>query len=388
MATFLEYIDTIKDTNIRNPKVLVEFLRYEDETVIDSITGFVINDTGSINIQNKNGQRRSVSFDLSNITGKFTPSPDGMWLRQKIKISLGLTVKGEDFMLRQGVFVLEDPSIIDQLSDKRVSITASDKFSLADGSIGGETEGIYSIPVGTSVSEAVRSILKPSDLPQWEVFYDPIDPIIDTQFDLELTPYTIEISTGDNVGNALLELANMVSANVYYNNNGQLVFEKDVEDSIKGSQFDFEGGEFTGYNFMGSTGKQKNSEVYNAVLVVGANINGDIFSAYVENNNLLSDTSIPNVGWKRVKYIPDPNIYSDALALERAIYELRRLVNLQSERLITCVPIYHLDVDGIITLTTNQVNRERYVIDSIGLPIGTSGSMSLNVSKSLDFTLE
>ena len=387
MITFERYIEVLKEDKIRKPKVRVEFLRYEDESIQNTVTGYVLGDSGSINIQNKNGQRRSCSFTLTNITGDFTPNIDGIWLRQKIKVWSGLEIDGEDYLLEQGVFVIENPRVISKGSDHTLQITASDKFSLVDGSIGGETDGIYIIPVGSSVSSAIRGILKPSTDAQKEIFYDPIDPLISVGFDSYMTPYTITITEGQNIGEALMQLARMVSANIYYNTHGQLVFEPDTNDNEKGSQFDFFSGDI---NYMGTSQLFKNSDVYNAVLVVGMNINGNIARAYIENTNPLSDTAIQNVGWKRCLKVDDQNISTDLLAEARAVYELKRVINLQNEHSFECVPMYHLDVDNVITITDTQslkINRERYLITSISLPLSVGGTMSIECVKSIDLLL-
>lgn len=387
-VSFQDYISVLKTDKIRRPKVRVEFLRYEDESVSDTVTGYVENGSGLISISNKNGQRRSLSVTLTNVTGRFTPNPDGLWLRQKIRVWAGLEINGEDYLFKQGVFVIEDPSALSQGSNHTLSITASDKFSLMDGSIGGETEGIYIVPVGSSIPQTIRGVLQPSTESQSEVFYDPIEPIIDTMFDSETTPYTITVAEGEPISNILIELAGMLSSNVYYNVDGQLVFEFDSDDNMKGSQFDFISGDI---NYMGTTQKFLNSKVYNACLVVGANINGDIARYYLENLNPLSDTSIINVGWKRVLKIDDQNIYNDTLAEYRAIYELKRAINLQSEHSLTCVPMYHLDVDTIITITDEKslgLNRKRYLINSISLPLSTNGTMSINCAESIDIVLQ
>lgn len=375
MATFSDYINVIRNSNLRTPKVKVELLR-PDETPYLVITGDVIDGGGSINIENKNGQRRSVSFDLINVKKEYLPNPDGIWLRQKIRVWVGLEVNGEDFFINQGVFVLNNPTALSKSGDNRISIRASDKFALTDGSLGGELNGIYNIPVGTSLITAVKMILKPSTQALQEVLYDPRDPIIHSSFASIVTPYTMEKSAGEPIGDFLIELANMVSANVYYSTNGELIFEPDYEDSVKGSLIDLTAGDF---NYIQSSQDYPLDKIYNAVLVIGDNINGEIFDALAENTDLRSPTSIPNVGFRRVLTIEDTNIYTDALALSRANYELKRVTNLLIEQGITSVPMYHLDADSVITVTDENLNifDKRMLINSLSIPISTSGQMSI-----------
>ena len=68
--------------------------------------------------------------------------------------------------------------------------------------------------------------------------------------------------------------------------------------------------------------------------------------------SLSSPTSINNIGFKRQKRIEDSNISSDALCVDRCNYELKKLVSLQNEVSISCIPfLYFLDIDNIITIT-------------------------------------
>jgi len=386
-VTFNDYLNVVRNTNKRIPKVKVEFLRYEDETVREVVTGYLTNSNGVLNVVNKNGTRRTASFELVNKDNKFSPNTESFELRQKIRISSGLEINGEDYLFGQGIFIIKDPNSTSNYSDKRMSISCVDKFSLADGTLGGEVEGIYIIPAGTSIPTAIRSILQPSTDVQKEVFFDPIEPLIDTIFDSEVTPYTIELAEGDKISSILLQLADMMSANIYYDVEGRLIFEQDVSDRIKPSLHDFEDGDF---NYMGDTQSFLNSMVYNAVLVIGANINGDIAKSYIENNDLQSETSIPNVGWKRVKYVSDPNISTDLLASYRSKYELKKVTKLQSEHSIETVPMYHLTEDGIVTLTESHfgLTKQRNIINSYSLPLATNGNMSISFARSTELLFD
>ena len=266
---------------------------------------------------------------------------------------------------------------------KILFIKGVDKFSLLDGTLGGEMESNYIIPLSTNVLDAIKLILQPTTDALKEVVYDPILPVLDVYYTGYTTPYTIEKTAGDNMGEIIIELAEMLSANVYYNEHGQLVFEQDYRDNIKNSLYDFSTDNF---NYGGSTLDYNLNKIFNAVLTVGDNVDGSIYTALVENTNLQSPTSIPNVGFKRVKVINDNNIYSNALAEVRSEYELKRVTNVLNEINITAMPMYHLDVDKVITLTdsAHDLDIYRFLINSISLPLGTSGQMTINCARSVD----
>jgi len=379
MATYEQYLAKIS-SQTRKLKVKIVFLRDEDETDAFEFTEDLDSSTGSVSAQRQNGVRRTCDLTLINNNGDYFPSFDGgIWWRRKFQVFMGIDCQsnvalqdiGEEdvYWISQGVFCLENPRVISNFSSKTVTIRGSDKFCVIDGTLGGETDGTYIVPVGTNILTAVQAVL--------DLVGDKKAPILDSTLTSNTTPYTIEIPMGGNLSEVLIQLAGMVSANVYYNTEGQLVFAVDELDNTKPSLFDFSQEDFL---YMGASQEYKFSELYNSVLVVGDNINGQIFDMRVQYNNLLSPVSIPNMGFERVKVIEDPNIYSDALSLLRAEYELKRLVCLQSAIDVSCVPVFHLDVDQVFTLTDLSMNLDstRFLINSFTVPLQTSGSMSLN----------
>jgi len=379
MATYQQYLDTIT-SQTRKLKIRVSFLRDEDETEAFEFTQDLDASSGSVSVQRQNGVRRTCDITLVNNNGSYFPSYDGgIWWRKKFQVFIGVDCQtnvalqdiGEEdiYWTSQGVFCLENPRVVSNFSEKTVTLRGSDKFSVIDGTLGGETDGIYIVPVGTNVLTAVQSVL--------DLVGDKKAPILDEKFVSSVTPYTIEIAIGGNLSEVLMQLAGMVSANVYYNDDGILVFAFDDKDAEKPSLFDFSTEDFL---YMGASQEYKFNELYNSVLVVGDNINGQIFDVRLQYNNLLSPVSIPNMGFERVKIVDDPNIYSDSLALVRAEYELKRLVCLQSAIDINCVPIFHLDVDSVITLTdtTMSLDNRRFLVIGYTLPITTGGNMSIS----------
>jgi hypothetical protein len=156
-----------------------------------------------------------------------------------------------------------------------------------------------------------------------------------------------------------------------------MVFEQDWADDTKGSLWDFSTSEF---NYLGATRTYRFDEVYNAVRVIGDNINGNLALYEAQNTNLASPTSIPNLGYQRTLIIEDSVINTDALAEARANYELKRVTSLYSDVNISCIPMYHLDVDHVITLTDSALgfNRARLLIKELTIPLSTNGQMTIS----------
>jgi hypothetical protein len=326
MITFQDYIRVIQTGNIIK-RCKIEWLYNEDEMPSNSFVADLI--SGSLTITRQNGIRRSVNITLRNIDGKYVPNEySDVWINHKFKLWLGISINGEDFFLPQGVFVISDPELTSNCSESTISISAQDKFCLLDGTLGGSLESIYQIPVNTNIYQAIKSILVLAG--------DKISPILQSDFINEITPYTIRKEFGDGTyGNVLLDLAGMLSANIYYNVNGQLVFEKDINDSIKGSEWDFTTDTF---HYLGATNKYLYSKVYNTVIVIGASINGNIATGKASNTNLQSDTRIQLIG-EKVKPIEDSNIPTDDLAQQRSEYELKRAISVQKSIDIKFYPL-------------------------------------------------
>lgn len=378
MANLEDYINHVKTSRVRKPLIKLEFLRSEDESPLEEIVSDLRLD-GSLNIKNKNGVRRTMSLTLDNTLNKYFPSLDSnIWLGKKVKLYMGLEINGEDFFLPQGVFVHDDPTIN---NDSSVTINTMDKYALLDGSLGGELSSVLIIPNTTTLGNTIRTVMTISQ--------DPHPPIIDIALDSESIPYEIIKEKGDTIGSILEELAFAFSANVFYNEDGYLVFEKDTTDSSKGSIWEFNADLDSETNYQSNSSQYKLSEVYNAVTVTGDNVNGLVVEATVKNESLLSDTSIPNIGFERVLPIDDDIIYTVAFAEQRCLYELKRVTNVLTQGRISSLSLFHFDVDKVVETTDSRQNivSKRVLLDSISIPFSNSSSMSLTVVDTFDIEI-
>lgn len=375
MANFQDYLNELAKT-VRKSIVKIELLR-TDESPLYTIDLSELRTDGSLNVNKKNGLRRSVSFTLDNTTKKFFPSLDSnIWVNQKIKLYMGLLINGEEYLLPQGVFVLDDPTVT---SDGAVQISAVDKWSKLDGSLGGFLSNIIIINAGTNLRTALKTIMSLTG--------DVKDIIVDNSLATLTLPYQLIHEEGSTYGSIIEELALAFSANCYYNEDGALVFEKDVSDATKGSIWTFTS-ENSETNYQGGNTSHKFSNAFNYCLVLGDNINGAIARGVAQNNDLLSPTSIPNIGLKPMPPINDNIISTSPLAVERAKYELKRATVVLTESSISSVPLYHLDVDRVVEIYDDYLNfnGKRSVIDSYTIPLNNA-SMSLGLVDTFEITL-
>jgi len=368
---YSDYIAALK-SGVYKPIIQIDWLR-PDETVYQTLTTNLENSSGTLTAQRVNGQRRSLDFTIINTDKTYIPNPDGIWIRQKFKLYLGLNINGEDFLLPQGIFVLENPAVTSNFSETKIAIKSLDKFSIMDGTLGGELDSTFIIPVGSNIQAAVQNILSLSGDPQSPIFY--------TGWVAEVTPYTIIKERGNGtLGEIIVDLAGMLSALVYYDEEGRLNFVPDVKDFEKASVWDFTTEEV---NYQGATYTQEFAKVFNECIVVGDNINGATVTAMTKNMNLTSPTSIPNVGFTRPLIITDPIINTVPLAQVRSEYELRQVMRVLASSNMNSIPMYHLNPEDVITITDVKnlgLNEQRLIVNGFSLPLQIGAQMTIDAA--------
>lgn len=343
--------------------------------VLDEISEDII--SGSITLNNTPiGQRRSATLTLKNDDGKYTPAyRETLWLNKMIKIYSGLKINGEDYFINKGIFVISEVQVNSQFSDKNVIITCVDKFANLDGTIAGTLASPYIIDVNTILKDAVMAVF--AEAGEKEL------PIIEIG-DISSTPiaYTIAKEAGDTYSSILSDLANMISWNCFYDKNGIPRFQSPTDEQLAVSSWSFSTDEVT---YLGVTHRYKFDSVKNTVVVFGDNINGELFKATSVDENAISPTRVELIG-TRVKVITDENIYNDDLAQQRADYELKQAIILQESIDLQAIPIDYLDEGQIITIWDESagLDKERYLINSISIPLLSGGNMTLNCWKTRD----
>jgi hypothetical protein len=379
--TIEQYIDHIKD-NIRTPVYKVELLRKEDESVLKVIEGDIIDDSGSVNNTLDEGVRRTCDFSLPNYDGRYNDFIENISIGDKFKLYLGYKIDDIPKYFPQGVFVFDDPAMTSNLSERKIELSGTDKWSMLNGQNGGILEGTYTVEMGSKVGDLIRKTLR------LNIVGDPVEPSISKEFeDMEIT-YDITKSAGETISDVLLEVALNISAYIYYDENGRLnMYPSDDADMYKAPAYSFSKDE---YNYLNATKQYQLSEIYNSVLVVGENIqNSETPITYEALNNDLSDpNSIPNVGFKKVKMITEYVKGIDTLekAQARANWELKKARAKLSNVDINCLALYHLDVNQIVELTDTYLNsqKERFLINSIELPIGVDIQSTINLAKAVE----
>ena len=193
------------------------------------------------------------------------------------------------------------------------------------------------------------------------------------------TPFTATIEKGQSYADVLLQFNTMLAGCIYYDSVGRLNIEPNEDDLLdKNKEIVYN---FTQNNceILGKSREYQFSNVYNDVLCVGATINGYMAKGRATNTNIKSDLCVQRIG-KKTKVFEDTNYYSDELCQDWANYLLRRNTILQSSLNISTIPMYHLDVNKLITITNekNHLEQEKFLINSLSIPLGI-GQMTMSV---------
>lgn len=126
---------------------------------------------------------------------------------------------------------------------------------------------------------------------------------------------------------------------------------------------------------------------YNYGNVYAKYLGGSTPYAKVQDRKVNSPLSTYNIGEIKKVFSGGEydNISSDVLAEQRANWELYNYCRLNDSVSITCVPIYWLDVNWLISITLPSKNGEEttdtYMIKSISISGGDGGTQSINLIK-------
>lgn len=344
---------------------------------------------GSYSENYQNGQRRSLSLTLNNESGDYTPSINGLWVNTKFLFEVGMQVPDSNLIVwfSKGVFVITDISPSRTAEKKTVSLSLSDKFNFLEGA-SGVLSSSYTIPVGTVIEDAIQDILYYNN-GDGNVL-DPKPMIYHSSFKGKTTQQTISESEGSSWGSVILKLADMLSAEVFYNTDGQLTLVPLVEVSNDGDKPVL-------YNFAANEGDFQDSDfsydfssVINRVIVIGANVNGASCDAIAVNDDPSSPLCYQRIGYRTADPISDSNITSKILAQERADYELRK--QLIAKTTISNSVYFNplLTVNNLVTITDDFYGlvRERFLLQSISFSLNYDGLMDITSSniRNLPFT--
>lgn len=366
------------------------FVLNPDETVKYEIPPEDIRTGGSYSENYQSGQRRTLSFTLNNESGKYTPSINTFWLGTKVLFEIGMALPEDNdtvIWFSKGVYVMTNANPSHTADAYDVSLEFADKFNSLEGAMG-TIPTSYEIPTGEEIENVINDILMYGK-GDGECL-DPKPMVYHSSFKGKVTQQTISESAGSTWGAVILKLAEMLSAEVFYNTEGSLTFVPKVEVTQDGDKpviFNFyeDEGDFTNNDLSFDM-----SSIVNRVVVIGANVNGATCQAIAVNDDPASPLCYQRIGYRTASPINDSNITSDILAQERADYELRKQIIAKTSISNTVLFNPLLSVNNIVTITDSffGLQQERVLLQSLSFSLDYIGTMSISSTniRNLPFT--
>jgi hypothetical protein len=377
-----KYIELVKAPVIK-PKFKIELLDLYENTIGEITKDISASNSGSISINYQQGVRRSCSFTLSDTFGKYRPmSNDNIFgFNTKFKIYVGLEniQTGETYWFSQGIFYTTNPTSSHANSNKTVTVNGVDKFGIFTSDTGyNQLEGTYIVPAKSKLYAVVKDILS-LELGNGYII-DPKEPHIDAEFINYELPYDIKKSPGSYMGDILIELGNVLGADIFYDTNGILNITSgttDITYSKQSSIWDFSD---VLPEYSNGSVSLNTIDAINIVKVVGNQVNdSEIYIGNAENHNPLSPTAIEKIG-RKIYYEESANLPNQARADEYAKYVLNSKSIIQTAIGFSSTLIPHLDVNRVITITDDyyKYEQERFIIQSITMPLDSKTLMSIS----------
>ena len=409
MATrFEQYLSALKTdfTKIArleflNPNGTVAFVL--DNNYKNNRSGAFIQD-GSLSVNLQNGTRRTASITLANTNGEYDFSVNNLWFDTTVRLQMGLLLPdGTEYLIPQGVFYIKDPEEVYFPNQRTIHLELVDKWAMLDGTLGGNLDGIYEVPLNSNIFEAIDGLLKDA---QGNGYVFDNTPAIYTSYYNNMTqtlpdgttaslvesPYTARFdSFGESYADVILELNNMVAGWIGYDATGALRLDPsqdDILDISKPILWTFNPSE---KQFLGATYSIRNSDVKNEIIRVGQALDGGYaqVGAKAQNFDPSSDTNINIIG-RKVDRKEQSNYYTNDICASLAEFELKRNTILKKSVTIRSTQMFHLAENNLVVI--RRIDKkgkpfERHLINGFSIPIGQAGEMTINATSVSDFPI-
>ena len=403
---YSEYLYTLK-TNYR-PAIKIEWMN-NDGSSYGEITNSYVDMSGTVSVSMENGTRRTADIELDNSNGEFSVDVYNLWYGKMVKLWMGVYLSdGSPYYFPQGVFYVNSVEESNTPLQRTVSLHLIDKWCFLDGTMWGNLDGIYIVPIGSNIYDALTKLLKTSRFtgenvdeagePQTNAV-DPIMPNLssyyltktykdgETTYNAIDTPYEIRMEYGKTYADILLEFATILGAYIYYDVDGRLTIEPtqdDIVDSSKPILWTFTPNE---QEFLSEDSSHDFGTFYNDIIVIGYTTNGKQAKGRAQNKNTASPTAIQIVGVKTYPPYEDAAYYTDEQCNELAEYYLKRQTIKQRSVQISSAPMFHLRENRLIEcVRPYTMEKEALLISGYDLPIGTTGTMSITATSVNEFS--
>ncbi len=361
---------------------------------------FIADGTLSHNWQN--GRRTSASVTLDNVSGDFDFNFNSVWFGREIALDEGLVLSDgvTEFYIQQGVFLIETPTENVRPTQKTAVYNLVDKVAALDGTLGGNLDGTYQVPVGTNIFQPIAALLAEDRGNGYPI--DRVTPVFTEYYNnktqtlpdgsavgMVLSPYTLTVDGTDGTIWKVAEgLAAMVNGWIGYDETGALRVDPsqdDILDSTKPVVWEFSMAEA---QLLGMTYQVKNTEVFNDFIVVGEMLDDQ---TQPKGRAQIFDPSSPvdiNAIGRKTKRVSQAGFGTDRQCRDYAEWMVKRSSVLQRAVSISCSQILHLRGNELVTIVrTDRPGNpvERHLVQGFSRPLAGTGEMTINAVSTNDF---
>ena len=357
--------------------------------------------SGTLTVNLQNGQRRTATVTLSNLDGEYDYNVNKLWFGQQVQLWMGARLpNGEDFYISQGVFYVKDPEEVFKPGMKQTTLNLVDKWAYLDGTLFGNLDGTYEVPLNSNIFNVIASILLldrgngqkvDSSTPIFTSYYNGKTTTLPdgTTAPLTNTPYTYRCdSENGTYADIILEMNTILAGWIGYDSCGQLRLspsQDDILDQNKPIQWEFTPKNCT---LLGATYSVINSEVYNDIIIIGESLSEYGQTAgRATNYDPRSDTNANLIGMKTKRY-SQSGYYTQDICESLAVFKLKRQSVLKKSVSIESTQMFHLQENNLVTVqrTDKPGNPvERHLITGYSIPIAQDGPMSISATAVNDF---
>lgn len=358
---------------------------------------------GSLTVNLQNGKRRCATVTLSNMDGAYDYDVNKLWFGQQVRLSEGLILpNGEDFYIPQGVFYVLNPEEEFMPTGRTVQLNLEDKWCYLDGTLFGNLDGIYEVPLNRNIFVAIKSIL---ELPRGNGYpVDNIQPLFTNYYNSQTTtlpdgsvisdllmPYTYRCDSDNGTyADIILEMNKILAGWIGYDPTGRLRLDPSQDDILDVSKPILWTFTPTEQQFLGATYTVKNQDVYNDIIIKGESLTeyGNV-AGRASNYDPASDTNINLIGMKTYREAAS-GYYSRRQCEDLAVFKLKRQTVLQKSVSISSSQLFHIQENQLVTILRPDkpgMPMERHLITGFTRPIGQTGQMTIQATSVQDFPI-
>lgn len=365
--------------------------------------GVFISD-GTLSYNWQNGRRTSAQVTLDNVDGQFDYTFSKIWFGQEIALDEGLILSDgvTEYYIQQGIFLIENPYETVNPNQHTITYNLVDKTAAIDGTLGGNLDGTYQVPVGTNIFTPIAALLRddrgngrPIDnvKPVFTEYYNGKTQTLPDGTTVNMTdaPYTLTVDgTDGTIWDVCSGLAAMVNGWIGYDETGALRIDPsqdDILDTNKPVSWEFSMDEA---ELLGMTYTAKNTEVYNDYICIGEALSdGHQPCGRAQILDPRSPVDINAIGRKTIR-ISQAGFGTDQQCIDYAVWQVKRAAVLRMAINISCSQLMHIRGNELVTLTrTDKPGRpvERHLIMGYSRPLASNGEMTISAVSVNDYSV-